>query len=168
MSFQTILVPLDGSDHALLSLDRAVELARHDNAKILLLGVVEVPIAHFEGYGEFVAGLDVHQKLREHVSIALHDTVVRLTSEGITAEALVKEGFPHEEICRTCLDEGVDLIVLTTHGRRGFAHLLLGSIAEKVVRMAPCSVLVIRPGPDEGYIRASFPDDVSGQGGIGP
>ena len=87
MSFTTILVPLDGSEFAFRALERAAALARHDNGRVLLLGVVEVPIAHFEGYGEFVAGLDVHEKLRENVSIALHKTAATLSSDGIRAEA---------------------------------------------------------------------------------
>ncbi len=145
MSYTCVLVPLDGSETARLALDKAVELATGWKARLVLVGVVEIPVAHFEGYGEFIAGLDVHEKLREHIRLALKREVERLAPLGVEVSARVEEGFPPERIFDICLEEKVDLIVMTTHGRRGFAHFLLGSVAERVVRTAPCSVLVVRP-----------------------
>lgn len=149
MSYQNILVPLDGSEFARRAIEEAVQIGNCGPCRILLVGVVEIPIAYFEGYGEFVAGLDVHEKLREHIAAALDKEVAALRERGVRAEARVDEGIPPERILAICVEEKVDLIVMTTHGRRGFAHLLLGSVAEKLVRMAPCSVLVVRPRSSE-------------------
>ncbi len=68
---------------------------------------------------------------------------------------LRKSDVPAEEIVKYARDEGVDLIVIGTHGRSGVAHLLMGSVAEKVVRTAPCPVLTVRHGEREVVVEAS-------------
>ena len=63
----------------------------------------------------------------------------------MTVETLVVWGSPPVEICRIAQERHVDLIIMGTHGRTALAHLLIGSVAERVVRHAPCSVLIVRP-----------------------
>ena len=149
MGYATVLVPLDGSDFARRSIDEAKKLTRPPDGRILLVGVVEVPTAQFDGYAEFVSGIDVHERIRSHLEKMLREEVEALRRGGYEADLRVREGVPHEQIAALCEEEAVEVIVMTTHGRTGFAHLLLGSVAEKVVRSAPCSVLVVRPSRDE-------------------
>jgi nucleotide-binding universal stress UspA family protein len=69
----------------------------------------------------------------------------RVTAAGVEGATLVVHGVPFHEIVATARLHHVDLIIMGTHGRSGFLHLLLGSVAENVVRLAPCAVLVTRP-----------------------
>lgn len=146
MNYATILVPFDGSELAEQAITEAVTLARPHGARIILLGVMEVPTAQFEGYAEFISGVDIHDKMRDHLNGLLTGHAERLRAQGLHTDTQVRQGIPHEEIAAACNEEKVDVIVMTTHGRSGFAHFLLGSVAEKVVRTAPCSVMIVRPG----------------------
>jgi nucleotide-binding universal stress UspA family protein len=65
-------------------------------------------------------------------------------SENLQVTRAVRHGVPYHEICKYCKEEKIDLIVLATHGRTGLAHLLLGSVTERVVRSSPCPVLTVR------------------------
>ena len=67
-----------------------------------------------------------------------------MTAAGLIGECVVLYGVPFQEIVDTAKARQVDLIIMGTHGRTGLLHVLLGSVAEKVVRLAPCSVLVVR------------------------
>jgi nucleotide-binding universal stress UspA family protein len=68
-----------------------------------------------------------------------------VTAAGLTAERVVLYGVPFQEIVEAAKARQVDLIVMGTHGHTGLMYVFLGSVAEKVVRLAPCSVLVVRP-----------------------
>ena len=144
MSYKTILVPLDGSEFSIGAVAEASSLARPFEAQIVLLSVVELPTAQFEGYAEFVSGTDIHERIRAQLEGMLQTTAEKLRADGFNVTILLREGFPHEEIISVCEELAVDLIAMTTHGRRGFIHWLMGSVAEKIVRSAPCSVLVVR------------------------
>jgi universal stress protein A len=69
--------------------------------------------------------------------------------QSVAVETLVVWGSPPVEICRIAQERRVDLIVMGTHGRTGLAHLFIGSVAERVVRYAPCSVLIVRPAKQQ-------------------
>ena len=71
-----------------------------------------------------------------------------LAAEGVTARAVVRAGVPWREIVHLAAEEHADMIVMGTQGRTGLEHLLLGSVAERVVRTAPCPVLTVRPDID--------------------
>lgn len=70
-------------------------------------------------------------------------------AQTVPVETLAIWGNPPAEICRIARERSVDLIVMGTHGRTGLAHMLIGSVAERVVRHAPCSVLIVRPVPPQ-------------------
>lgn len=74
----------------------------------------------------------------------IEDALTRVRVAGLDGQALVAYGAPFDRIITTACQEGVDLIVMGTHGRSGLPHLLMGSVAERVVRLAPCPVLVTR------------------------
>jgi nucleotide-binding universal stress UspA family protein len=144
-----ILYPTDMSEHSLVALPLAVDLAKRYNAKLHCLHVLDIEHEFFLE-GGYVAPMVVSTPLpveqmkkageeqleafiKEHVS-ALGDSVTRK----------VITGKPFVEIIRYAREESIDLIVLGTHGHSALASMLLGSVAEKVVRKAPCPVLTVR------------------------
>lgn len=137
------LVPLDFSTYADQALDYAIRLARPLNARLTLLHVIQpVPMA---GVDMGVALPETYlQELEEEVQRSMEAALARVTAAGLTGERVVLYGVPFQEIVDTAKARQVALIVMGTHGRTGLLHVLLGSVAEKVIRLAPCSVLVVR------------------------
>jgi nucleotide-binding universal stress UspA family protein len=82
--------------------------------------------------------------VKEGVQGSMEEALARVTAAGLTAERIVLYGVPFQEIIETAKARQVDLIVMGTHGRTGLIYVLLGSVAEQVIRLAPCSVLVVR------------------------
>jgi universal stress protein A len=135
---QKILFPTDFSPASEVVLRHATALARGNNATLLILHVEEPPLAY--GSGEmFYAVSDFSteslQKLLDN--IVLPDPAVQVVRRLVT-------GDPASEIPRVAKEENVDLIVMGTHGRTGLLRMLMGSVAELVVRRAPCAVLTVR------------------------
>jgi nucleotide-binding universal stress UspA family protein len=83
---------------------------------------------------------DIERDAQNHTQKALD----RVQQAGIQGDSAIVEGLPFQAIIDIAKDKNVDLIVMGTHGRTGLIHVLMGSVAEKVVRLAPCSVLVTR------------------------
>ena len=130
-----ILVPVDFSQCSRKALAYAVPFARQFQAEITLLHVLQPypPIAE-------MGPLDA-----DAIQDAKHDLeTLRLTVKLPPERALLRIGDPEFEILETAKNMEIDLIVISTHGRKGINHLLLGSTTEKVVRHAPCPVLVVR------------------------
>ena len=118
-----ILVPSDFSETSAAALRYAVNLARQFNARLYLLHVPDYP------------GAATGDQLRE--------LVTNDEAEALHVECAMRVGLPAEEIVRFALDHSADLVVMGTHGREGIDRLLLGSVAETVVRKAPCPVLTV-------------------------
>jgi nucleotide-binding universal stress UspA family protein len=132
-----ILFPVDFSTHGKQALEAAVSLARDRSAELVLLHVEEPPMAY--GGGEFYYGLPEpsHETLQRMLNeVAVSDPEIPVTRHLVT-------GSPGAAIVRFAKEQGIDLIVMPTHGRTGLARLLMGSVAEEVVRKAPCPVLTI-------------------------
>lgn len=144
MSMPHFLVPIDFSAYAEQALDYAARLARTLKARLTVLHVIQpVPMA---GVDMGVALPEAYlRELEEAVQHNMEEALGRVTADGLTAERVVLYGVPFQEIVETAKAHQVDLIVMGTHGRTGLMYVLLGSVAEKVVRLAPCSVLVVRP-----------------------
>ena len=139
----TILVPSDFSECSDAALRYGLELARRFDARLHLLHVVQDPLTQpwaAEGFSaplfEAVEKWQREAKARLAAAIPLSD-VGRVTVSATVA-------WPYAEILRYAAENDVDLIVMGTHGRSGVSHMLLGSIAERVVRHAPCPVLTVR------------------------
>jgi universal stress protein A len=148
LKLKRILVPTDFSDCARKALQYALPMARQFGAEIVLVHVVQV--SYFPG-GELGA-IDyalLEKELREGGQKQLEEWIRREIGEDIPSRMLLLSGQPVREIAETARKEEVDLIILSTHGRTGFKHLLLGSTAENVVRYAPCPVLVVRENEHE-------------------
>ncbi len=140
--FQTILVPVDFSAFSLNSLACAVAFARQFGSRLLVLHVVEIPYLG-GGYGE-VELPPLPDDLAAGAAERLDQLVQANVGARAPATAAIRLGQPWFEITEAAREGGADLIILGTHGYTGMKHILMGSTAERVVRHAPCPVLVMR------------------------
>lgn len=141
-AFKHILVATDFSSSSERALELAVKLATAFGAKLTLLHVWEIPVYP---YMDFVLNsADLLRSVEEAAEQRLSDVLSDLQKQVPTTRSLLKMGVPWEQILATATEEEVDVIVMGTHGRRGVKHALLGSVAEKVVRLAPVPVLTAR------------------------
>lgn len=138
---QTILIPVDFSDSSLAVLDYAVPFVNKMGAKAVLLNVVETPLVPLELYG-----LKPDFKTLVETSMKNLETIARANfPERDNFFVNVKKGHADEEIIKAVKEYNCDLIIMSTHGHRGFEHLLIGSTAERVVRTSPVPVLTVKP-----------------------
>ncbi|HUY25916.1 MAG TPA: universal stress protein [Candidatus Binataceae bacterium] len=141
-SFDKILCPVDFDQNSILALKLASELARERNAALYLLHVVALPpgpeVALPFGKMEAAARTKLERLAKENIG------------GKIRYEIEIVMGDPGLEVLQVAKRLGADLIVMATHGRKGLSHLLLGSVAERVVRGAPCPVLTVKPGAPAG------------------
>lgn len=145
-TFRTIVCPTDFSDASYAALQTAQDLARQFQGELLVVHVVE-PIPPVPVDTDGAIRFDVFQYEDELMSAAeklLQGLIAERVSSEVKARLLVAGGIPWEEIIRIATEEKADLLVIATHGRAGWKHLLFGSVTEKVIRVAPCPVLVIR------------------------
>ena len=143
-AFKQILVPTDFSNGARLAVDYALELARRLCAAVHIVHVVEDPNVA----GLFTeAYIDMELVRKERRCDARHrmnGLLGQLSGPRITDE--IAAGRVAETLAGIAADRSVDLIVMGTHGRTGLAHVLIGSVAERVIRIAGCPVLTVREG----------------------
>jgi len=139
--FQTFLVPHDFSEDADAALDLAVELARRFGSRLHLLHAYQQPVDVLSPYGAAVPG-NIGPELRAAALARLRKLAVSI--EGLQTEVHAVEGPPAVVIAEQAEAIGADLVVMGTHGRTGLRHLLLGSVAERTLRSAPCPVLTVK------------------------
>jgi nucleotide-binding universal stress UspA family protein len=159
--YRSILAPLDGSDRAEAALPHAAAVAQRCGARLLLLCVVQNPMVAAATMVDPVAGLAVPPafgadalELAEEARNATFEYIQgharALEALGISVSTDVSEGADiAEQIVEVARREGIDLIVMTTHGRTGLGRLLFGSVAESVLRRARVPVLLIRSVGEE-------------------
>ncbi len=141
-----ILVPTDFSRGAAAATEQALSLAQAFGASVTLFHVYSVPAYVFPDGSTFIAGPEVAARIEREVVDALASAGHAAERQsGVPVLTRSAVGAPHEEIVRAAAE--YDLVVMGTHGRTGLRHLFLGSVAEKVVRNAPCPVLTVR-SPD--------------------
>ncbi|PSP99479.1 universal stress protein [Halobacteriales archaeon QS_5_70_17] len=146
--YRTILVPTDGSDGAAAALEHALDLAERYGATVHALNVVgDADLLAFRDE-DAVADVDaraVREGLEERGDRLVAEACERAEVRGVDCVTAVRSGGPaHRGIVDYAESEGVDLVVMGTHGRRGFDRLLMGSVAEKVVRLSPVPVMTVR------------------------
>lgn len=144
-----VLHPTDFSDCAAEALTKAVDLVQKLGGEVVLLEVlIETPL-----YGEGMLGMpnvqSIYDAQRKWAEETLEARVGELRTRGIEASWRVLTGVPVEEIVRMAGRERADMIVMGTHGRTGLNRALLGSVAERVIRLAPCPVLTVRQSKAE-------------------
>ncbi|MDB4958791.1 MAG: Universal stress protein UspA [Myxococcales bacterium] len=140
---KNILVPTDLSEGAEEALDFACELARKFEATIHLLNVIGVPALGVPELGIALTS-SVIDSLIEDNQNAMDRLAERKRCDAKFGEVLLRTGDARDVINQTARDLAVDMIVMSTHGRRGVSRALLGSVTESVVRTAPCPVLTVR------------------------
>ncbi|MBS1120278.1 MAG: Inorganic diphosphatase [Deltaproteobacteria bacterium] len=138
-ALQTILVPLDGSPPSLAALDHALALAEDSGASIDILHVET--LEHFEVGSTRSLAPDSRQQIVRKLDDAVQRAQTQL---GSRVSRRTVQGDPLRKIIETASEKPYDLIVMGTHGRVGRLHAMLGSVAEAVVRNAPCPVLTVR------------------------
>jgi universal stress protein A len=151
--FKRILCPTDFSEPSYKALKAADELAKEFRSELILLHVLS-PIQAFpaaSGFGPSmpVSGAylpeDFMRTLEKHATESLEMTVKEKVSGEVKSKSVLLNGIPAEEIVRYAEESNSSVIIMGTHGFTGWRHMLLGSVAEKVVRMALCPVLTIPP-----------------------
>ncbi len=143
LGIKSILIPTDFSTHAEKALKYAIPFARQFGAKLTLLHVIE-PVATPDFEAAFPIALE-NEKAKEFCIGVLRQTAEKFDVKSeLLEQKLVRFGRSHHEITEAARTLKVDLIIIATHGRTGLKHVFLGSTAERVVRHAPCPVLVIR------------------------
>jgi nucleotide-binding universal stress UspA family protein len=152
IEIKRILCPLDFSESSDHALRYAAAMAEQFHAELILLHVVEPILAALPGDPMLPntqqADIDdLVDACRERLDRA----VGTVATDGLKVQPLVLNGMPFVEIIRCARDREADLIVLGTHGRSGLAHLLIGSVAERVVRKAPCPVLAVKH-PEHAFV----------------
>jgi nucleotide-binding universal stress UspA family protein len=148
VNLKRILVPIDFSEQSRKAMEYALSFARQFNAEVLLLHVIEIaplatpawPISSVP----MMHDVTTQASLRESAAKQLAGWRAEISSQA-RVKASVREGISaHAEIVAAASDGNFDLVILGTQGRTGLSHLLIGSTAERVVRHAPCPVLVVR------------------------
>jgi len=151
MQVKTILVPSDLSEHAEYAFTWALEMAEKWGAKVIVMNAA--PMFSHLAYPESVYMVDLAKMEAEILADAekkLREFIAKKGTSTVSVEPRAVLGDPFWEICKAAEQNQADLIIMGSHGRTGLAHVLLGSVAERVVRHAPCPVLVARlPQPDK-------------------
>lgn len=135
-----ILVPLDGSKMSEIAIEQASKMAFSDQVEVRLMVAWE-PSATFSA----PPGDKTWNDIKEYYQHYLQEWANKLTYEGVKASHTLIEGQPGASIVKVADEEQTDLIVMTSRGRSGLAKLMMGSVAEKVMKDAPCPVLVLGP-----------------------
>jgi nucleotide-binding universal stress UspA family protein len=159
VSYQRILVPLDGSERAASALAHAELLAKLANATLVLVQVIpnaamlisETAVGS-SGMGlptvdPFVSASQyetIEQTLADGAKSTLDEATAPLVANGVHVETVILKGTPSDSILAYASEQHIDLIVMSTHGRSGLARLVYGSVAESVLHHSPCPVLLVR------------------------
>ncbi|MFC7141608.1 universal stress protein [Halosimplex aquaticum] len=142
--YEDILVPTDGSAGAERAHDEAVDLAAEFGATVHSLYVVDV-----SAIGPESGAVDLAESFEQMGEDTTDAAVARARDAGVDAVGSVTTGTPHRSILDYVDEEGIDLVVMGTHGRTGIERYLLGSVTEKVVRAADVPVLTVRASEDD-------------------
>jgi nucleotide-binding universal stress UspA family protein len=142
-AFRKILVPVDFSVHSSRALQTAIDLAKAFGSKLYLLHCYQINVGAISPYG-LVIPESFDRDIREAATKQLAQWREKVAAEKIEVESEVTPLFPSEAIASTAERIGADLIVMGTRGLSGIKHVMLGSVAERTVRIAPCPVLTLK------------------------
>jgi nucleotide-binding universal stress UspA family protein len=148
LQLNTIMVPVDFSENSVSAVDYAIKFARKFNSRVLLVHVYHFPVellTDWSAYGTLAGSGEILEAMRKERSEQMAALAQEKSRSGARIETKVLEGTPFSEIVQAARNEHVDLLIMGTRGLTGIKHILIGSTAEKVVRKAPCPVLVLKP-----------------------
>jgi nucleotide-binding universal stress UspA family protein len=148
-----ILVPCDFEDLSRKACDMGLEIARSSRVPLVVLHVFQIPAAIYTGVAPMPL-LDYTELVEKSAQAALRDEATRLQGKDVEVVPLFKMGVTWAEIIETAKRLDVGLIVMGTHGRRALPRAIMGSVAEKVVRLSPVPVLTIH-GSDGDATKSS-------------
>ena len=141
--FETLLVPVDFSAHSDKALAYAIGLAKTFGSKVHLIHAYHLPI-QIASPDQVVIPQDFWSAVRDSAARKLEKTVQKVKDAGVDAETHLAEVPPVQAINQTAEKIGADLIVMGTRGLTGLKHVLLGSVAERTIRTAPCPVMTVK------------------------
>lgn len=150
IELKRICVCSDFSNHAERAFEYGVTFARQFAAELHFVHVIEdiIPTVPEPGIA-MLPSEEIMASLRNASTEAMTKFLADRQAEGIKVVQVVREGVPFREVVAYAQEMEIDLIIVGTHGRTGLSHLLLGSVAERVVRSAPCPVLTVHSGERE-------------------
>ena len=138
MNVKNILCPVDFSGHSEAALAHATSLAKEHDAELHIVHIYEEPYAYVDGgFSGYVPPADLEPEKERLSAVVPPDDSVRYRHAFVV-------GHPSDNLVQYATDESIDLVVMGTHGRTGLSRLLMGSVAEAVVRRSPCPVLTIK------------------------
>lgn len=143
MNIQKILIPFDFSEYSEKACNWALGMAEKWQARVLLLHIVQRPTYPPVLMGSHFNATEFESGLRAEAEARVQEFVTKVGQNRVPLEVKVIIGEPSWDICKVAEEEGCDLVVMGSHGRTGLGHVLLGSVAERVVRLSPCPVLVV-------------------------
>ena len=143
VDLRCILVPLDFSEHVTAVLDWASGLAEQHGSRIVLFHAYHLPVEFQQLEGAYLPP-DFWANVKAEAEASLDRYAEDLRKRGVEVDAVVAEGYAATAIVDEVERRDADLVVIGTHGLSGLKHLLLGSIAERVVQKAPCAVLTVK------------------------
>jgi len=143
MDLRLILVPFDFSEGADKAFRWALALAETWRCQLVLCHVVSSPTISPLVFGLNVTQAELAVRVQSDADAKVREFIAGVTPTTVRIETHVAIGEPFNEICRTAEQEHASLMVIGSHGRTGLSHVLLGSVAERGVRHAPCPVLVV-------------------------
>lgn len=143
MDIKCILVPTDYSEDAKAALEAAIEFSKVFGAKIVLVHAYHIETPAVYG-GNFVAPQDILEPVREAAQSSMEQLIKELTARGVEVESRVVMEYPSHAILDEANKLPADMIVMGTRGLTGIKHVLVGSTAERIVRLAACPVVTIK------------------------
>ncbi len=143
VTVRKILVPIDFSDQAEPVIEWAVHLAEEHSSQLVLMHAYHLPVEFQQMEGAYLPA-DFWTNVKSEAEKTLEDHAGKIREKGIPVETVVREGYPATAIEEEAERQQVDLIVIGTRGLSGLKHMLLGSVAERVVQKSPCPVLTVK------------------------
>ncbi|MFP6622863.1 MAG: universal stress protein [Myxococcota bacterium] len=142
INIRKILCPIDFSQHAELVVEWAIHLAQEHDSEVLLLHAYHLPVEFQQLEGAYLPA-DFWESVKEEAERSLAIYAERARAMSVSVREIVREGYPASVIQEEAREENADMIVMGSRGLSGLKHLLLGSIAERVVQKAHCPVLTL-------------------------
>ncbi len=142
--FKKILCPVDFSEFTDEIIEYALDIAKKYDAELYLIHIIP-NLNYFTPYESFFTPenlIVVEKNMETEVNKDFDDLMKKINGPAVK---VIKNGTPFVEIINYARSESMDLIIIGTHGRSGLEHILIGSVAERVIRKAPCPVLTVRP-----------------------